>query len=176
MKTYEWFAKIIVKVIMLIVLNLVLILIACLSVVEYSPNAPSVSFQLEIEWMVIFLDCSCNSNCPNGCDGCPNPICACGEILLLKIKITWIFVFARTVWNWVTVINIVMVTPNVEHHVGKFSSQNMSHVHVRWVQKWPLMTFKISFSDWLLRWMPMWGISMWTWQKVFVGAKYARFQ
>ena len=28
---------------------------------------------------MIFLDCPCNSNCPNGCDGCPNPICACGE-------------------------------------------------------------------------------------------------
>ena len=46
------------------------------------------------------------------------------KTLLLKIKITWIFVFARIVWNWVTVINIVMVTPNVEQHVGKFSSQN----------------------------------------------------
>lgn len=29
--------------------------------------------------MVVFLDCPCNSNCPNGCDGCSNPICACGE-------------------------------------------------------------------------------------------------
>ena len=53
------------------------------------------------------------------------------KTLLLKIKIIWIIVFVRTVWNWVTVINIVMVTPNVEHHVGKFSSQNMNHVHVR---------------------------------------------
>ena len=24
-------------------------------------------------------DCPCNSNCPNGCDDCPNAICACGE-------------------------------------------------------------------------------------------------
>ena len=29
--------------------------------------------------MVVFLDCPCNSNCPNGCDGCSSPICACGE-------------------------------------------------------------------------------------------------
>ena len=26
-----------------------------------------------------FLDCPCNINCPNGCNGCPNPICVCGE-------------------------------------------------------------------------------------------------
>ena len=24
-------------------------------------------------------DCPCNVNCPNGCDGCPNTICVCGE-------------------------------------------------------------------------------------------------
>ena len=26
-----------------------------------------------------FSDCPCNLNCPNGCNGCPNPICVCGE-------------------------------------------------------------------------------------------------
>ena len=26
-------------------------------------------------------DCACKLNCPNGCDGCPNPICSCGENL-----------------------------------------------------------------------------------------------
>ena len=26
-----------------------------------------------------FQDCPCNLNCPNGCVGCPNPICVCGE-------------------------------------------------------------------------------------------------
>ena len=26
-----------------------------------------------------FQDCPCNVNCPNGCDGCPNPICVCDE-------------------------------------------------------------------------------------------------
>ena len=25
------------------------------------------------------LDCPCNLNCLNGCNGCPNPICVCGE-------------------------------------------------------------------------------------------------
>ena len=28
---------------------------------------------------MIFSDCPCNTNCPNGCNGCPNPICVCGE-------------------------------------------------------------------------------------------------
>ena len=28
-----------------------------------------------------FLDCPCKLNCPNGCDGCQNPICSCGENL-----------------------------------------------------------------------------------------------
>ena len=26
-----------------------------------------------------FQDCPCDVNCPNGCNGCPNPICVCGE-------------------------------------------------------------------------------------------------
>ena len=53
------------------------------------------------------------------------------KILPLKIKIIWIIVFAGTVSNWVSVIKLVMVMFNVEHRVGKFSSQNMNHVHVR---------------------------------------------
>ena len=53
------------------------------------------------------------------------------RILRLKIKIIWIIVFAGTVWNWVTVINTVMAMSNVDHRVGKFSSPNMSHAHVR---------------------------------------------
>ena len=28
---------------------------------------------------LILQDCPCNTNCPNGCKGCPNPICVCGE-------------------------------------------------------------------------------------------------
>jgi len=24
-------------------------------------------------------DCPCNTNCPDGCSGCPNPVCVCGE-------------------------------------------------------------------------------------------------
>ena len=24
-------------------------------------------------------DCPCNTNCPDGCNGCSNPICVCGE-------------------------------------------------------------------------------------------------
>ena len=27
----------------------------------------------------ISLDCPCNEHCPNGCAGCPNPICVCGD-------------------------------------------------------------------------------------------------
>ena len=27
----------------------------------------------------LFLDCPCNVNCPDGCNGCSNPICVCGE-------------------------------------------------------------------------------------------------
>ena len=53
------------------------------------------------------------------------------KILRLKIKIIWIIVFVKTVWNWVTVINTVMVTNSVEHLVGKFSSQSMSHARVK---------------------------------------------
>ena len=26
-----------------------------------------------------FTDCPCNLNCPNGCSGCPNLICICGD-------------------------------------------------------------------------------------------------
>ena len=28
---------------------------------------------------IIFSDCPCNTNCPDGCNGCPNPICVCGQ-------------------------------------------------------------------------------------------------
>ena len=28
---------------------------------------------------LILQGCPCNTNCPNGCKGCPNPICVCGE-------------------------------------------------------------------------------------------------
>ena len=28
---------------------------------------------------LVIPDCPCNVNCPNGCNGCPNPICVCGE-------------------------------------------------------------------------------------------------
>ena len=27
----------------------------------------------------ILSDCICNTDCPNGCSGCPHPICVCGE-------------------------------------------------------------------------------------------------
>ena len=27
----------------------------------------------------VFIDCPCNLNCPNGCSGCPNLICICGD-------------------------------------------------------------------------------------------------
>ena len=29
--------------------------------------------------ILYFQDCPCNVNCPNGCNGCANPICVCGE-------------------------------------------------------------------------------------------------
>ena len=29
--------------------------------------------------ILINLDCPCNINCSNGCNGCSNPICVCGE-------------------------------------------------------------------------------------------------
>ena len=30
---------------------------------------------------LVLQDCPCNMNCPNGCIGCLNPICVCGENL-----------------------------------------------------------------------------------------------
>ena len=115
-------------------------------------------------------DCPCNSNCPDGCNGCSNPICVCGENPTSQNKDNLKQCMKDKSINLGQCIIDCRNNQSCEQScVTSFKDQyDQCPCQVRRIfcQLWIIW---ILFLDWLSVWMPVWFIQLSTGQEISIG-------
>ena len=128
---------------------------------------------------IIFLDCPCNLNCPNGCNDCPNSICVCGENPspqnednLEQCK------NERSIYLGQCIIDCKDDQSCEQSCVSFFKMQyDQCPCQVK-NPKSLISTFykMLSFQGGLSVWMPVWLIWLPTWQEISLSTEYLQLK